>query len=465
MSNLFIFSNDLRLDDNAALYQSSLSKKGLTTAFIFNPKKWEDHNDSPLKIKFQLNHLKEIRDELIKKNINFKIIYANGIEDEPEKILELTKKLGTTSVFINKDYGFNERKKDDSLKQLLDKKNIKFNLFDSSILNPELIKTGSGNYFKVFTPYSKVFRSLLTSKDLDIVPEPLLQDSNVSENDLIPEYELEDNYFLKSIEDYKVGADKVNKIFETFLYEKVEDYKNLRDFPYLDSTSKLSPYLTSGMISAKNCLKELLQKFEDTPGTGQHSWMNEILWREFYKYIIFHFPRVSKGKSFSEKYDEMIWRDDEHDFKRWCEGKTGIPIIDAAMTQLNQTGWMHNRLRMVVAMFLSKNLLIDWRLGEAYFMKRLIDGDHASNNGGWQWSASTGVDAAPYFRIFNPITQSEKFDKDGQFIKKFLPNLEMIPEKLIHNPSKELRLENNYPDMIVDLKESRKRALDSFSSI
>ena len=193
--------------------------------------------------------------------------------------------------------------------------------------------------------------------------------------------------------------------------------------------------------------------------------MNEILWREFYKYIIFHFPRVSKGKSFSEKYDQMIWRDDKHDFKKWCEGKTGIPIIDAAMTQLNQTGWMHNRLRMVVAMFLSKNLLIDWKLGEEYFMKRLIDGDHASNNGGWQWSASTGVDAAPYFRIFNPITQSEKFDKDGRFIKKFLPSLETIPGKQIHNPPKELRLKNNYPDMIVDLKESRKRALDAFSSI
>ena len=310
-----------------------------------------------------------------------------------------------------------------------------------------------------------MFRNLLTAEDLNIEPEPKTQEISHFQNDEIPEYDLEEENFKNSIELYEVGSDNVYNKFDSFLQDKISDYKNLRDFPSLDSTSKLSPYLTSGMLSAKYCLKELLSKFEDIPGTGQYSWMNEILWREFYKYIIFHFPRVSQGKSFSEKYDQLIWRQDTIDFEKWCQGKTGIPLIDAAMTQLNQTGWMHNRLRMVVAMFLSKNLLIDWRLGEAYFMNRLIDGDHASNNGGWQWSASTGVDAAPYFRIFNPITQSEKFDKNGEFIKKYLPNLQSIPANSIHNPSKDLRIENNYPDMIVDLKESRKRALDAFSSI
>ena len=352
---------------------------------------------------------------------------------------------------------------------------FKFNLaFDDMVLEPiakgynklpDPIKTGTGNFFKVFTPYSKVFRNLLTAEDLNIDPEPKTQEISNFQNDEIPEYDLEEENFKNSIELYEVGSDNVYNKFDSFLQDKISDYKNLRDFPSLDSTSKLSPYLTSGMLSAKYCLKELLSQFEDIPGTGQYSWMNEILWREFYKYIIFHFPRVSQGKSFSEKYDQLIWRQDTIGFEKWCQGKTGIPLIDAAMTQLNQTGWMHNRLRMVVAMFLSKNLLIDWRLGEAYFMNRLIDGDHASNNGGWQWSASTGVDAAPYFRIFNPITQSEKFDKNGEFIKKYLPNLQSIPANSIHNPSKDLRIENNYPDMIVDLKESRKRALDAFSSI
>ena len=195
------------------------------------------------------------------------------------------------------------------------------------------------------------------------------------------------------------------------------------------------------------------------------SWITEIIWREFYKYITYHFSHVSKGKCFNPKYDHILWREDEESFIKWCEGKTGIPIIDAAMRQLNERKWMHNRLRMITAMFLSKNLLVDWRKGERYFMENLIDGDFCSNNGGWQWSASTGVDASPYFRIFNPITQSEKFDPDGKFIKNFVPELVECPSNEIHNPSKEIRSSLNYPEMIVDLKSSRLRAIDAFKSI
>ena len=406
-----------------------------------------------------------MKDEIIRKNISFKVIHADGIKTEVDKILNFVSEYKINEVFINREYGCNERLRDENLKSELGEINVNLNIFDSSIINPELIKTGTGNYFRVFTPYSKVFRAELTEKNLAILPEPLDQILSVEESDDIPNYELNDENFLNAISKYPVGSETVINIFEQFVKDKVSDYKKLRDFPSLDSTSKLSPYLTSGMISAKYCLNKLLETFDDTPGTGQHAWMNEILWREFYKYIIFHFPRVSQNKSFSEKYDLMKWRDDEKDFQDWCKGRTGIPLIDAAMTQLNETGWMHNRLRMVVAMFLTKNLLIDWRRGEQYFMKRLIDGDHASNNGGWQWSASTGVDAAPYFRIFNPITQSEKFDKKGEFIKKFIPVLKDVPEKLIHNPPNDFRLNISYPKMIVDLKESRKRALEAFSNI
>ena len=406
-----------------------------------------------------------MKDELSRKNISFKVIHADGIKREVDEILNFVSKYKINEVFINREYGCNERLRNENLNSELGEINVELNIFDSSIINPESIKTGTGNYFRVFTPYSKVFRAELTEKDLAILPEPLDQNLLVEDSDDIPNYELTDEHFLNAISKYPVGSETVINIFEQFVKDKVSDYKKLRDFPSLDSTSKLSPYLTSGMISAKYCLNKLLETFDDTPGTGQHAWMNEILWREFYKYIIFHFPRVSQNKSFSEKYDLMKWRDDEKDFQDWCKGRTGIPLIDAAMTQLNETGWMHNRLRMVVAMFLTKNLLIDWRRGEQYFMKRLIDGDHASNNGGWQWSASTGVDAAPYFRIFNPITQSEKFDKKGEFIKKFIPVLKDVPEKLIHNPPNDFRLNISYPKMIVDLKESRKRALEAFSNI
>ena len=195
---------------------------------------------------------------------------------------------------------------------------------------------------------------------------------------------------------------------------------------------------------------------------GVKIWINEIIWREFYKYILFHNPRVSKNLSFSEKYDDFPWSDNQDYFIAWSNGETGVPIIDAAMKQLNSTGWMHNRLRMIVAMYLSKNLLIDWRQGEKYFMQNLIDGDFASNNGGWQWSASTGVDAAPYFRIFNPITQSEKFDKKGVFIKKWLPELSSV--KNIHNPTSDERNDIGYSTHLVDLKESRKKAIEVFSN-
>jgi deoxyribodipyrimidine photo-lyase len=287
----------------------------------------------------------------------------------------------------------------------------------------------------------------------------------LQDSDPIPDFELKNDLHKKAINLYQPGENSALILLENFIEDKINKYKTLRDFPKLDSTSRLSPYFASGIISAKSCIN-LLSKFsEDIPGTGHYSWFNEVIWREFYKYIIYHYPRVSMKKSFNEKYDALIWRDDEGSFNAWCNGATGIPLIDAAMTQLNQTGWMHNRLRMVVAMFLSKNLLIDWKKGEEYFMRNLIDGDHASNVGGWQWSASTGVDAAPYFRIFNPITQSEKFDKEGEFIKKYLPIFSELSPKEIHNPDSETRTKLKYPKMIVDLSSSRKRAIETFSKI
>jgi deoxyribodipyrimidine photo-lyase len=196
------------------------------------------------------------------------------------------------------------------------------------------------------------------------------------------------------------------------------------------------------------------------------TWVNELIWREFYKHLIAEFPKLSRGANFNEKYDSVSWRDSDAEFKQWCEGRTGYPLVDAAMQQLLQTGWMHNRLRMVVASFLTKHLLIDWRKGEQFFMQHLIDGDLASNNGGWQWAASTGCDAQPYFRVFNPITQSERFDPNGDFIRKYLPELQKVPDKHIHFPHTYLaatgQSEHCYWPAIVDHKAARARALAAF---
>ena len=464
MTNLFIFSNDLRLEDNAALYNASLGRNGLEALFLFNKDKWQLHYESPLKIKFQLNNLEIIKEELDNLNINLRVL-SPKLDDENKLILEEALKINASKVFINTEYGFNEKQRDENLRKLLADNRIDLIEFDSSIINPKKIVTGAGTYFKVFTPYSRSFREELNKEHLQCFPVPVKQQTKIGDSDEIPNFELENELKRNALKLYEPGEKAAIEILENFFENKISDYKVARDFPAQDSTSKLSVYLSSGIISAKKCVSKLLEISEDTPGTGEYSWFNEIIWREFYKYIIFHYPRVSMRKSFNEKYDQVIWRDDEEDFIAWTKGETGFPIIDAAMKQLLNIGWMHNRLRMIVAMFLSKNLLIDWRRGEEFFMQNLIDGDHASNVGGWQWSASTGVDAAPYFRIFNPITQSEKFDKEGLFLKHYLPNLEGLSSKEIHNPDIELRKELNYPMPITDLSSSRKRAIEVFSKI
>ena len=460
MNSLFIFNSDLRLKNNPALSNASLNGSSLTTVFIFNPKKWNNHNESNLKIAFQIEHLKELSEKLKNLNIPLKLINADGIEDESKKIIDFVKKNEIQEVFINKEYGVNEMQRDETLQKDLERMNKKLNIYDSSIFHPDSVKTQSDTFFKVFTPFSRAFRSKLMSKKIEVSELPKRQEHAISVSDKIESFKLDKND-QEIFNQYEIGEEKALEKLENFIDHKILNYKKNRDFPALDGTSALSPYLSSGILSSGQCIFYVFQKYSEDE-IGVKTWINEIIWREFYKYILFHNPRVSKNLSFSEKYDKFPWLNNEDSFISWSKGETGVPIIDAAMRQLNATGWMHNRLRMIVAMYLTKNLLIDWRKGEKYFMNKLIDGDFASNNGGWQWSASTGVDAAPYFRIFNPITQSEKFDKEGTFIKKWIP--EIAAAKNIHDPSTEERREMGYSYHLVDLKESRKEAIEKFSS-
>ena len=460
MNSLFIFNSEFRLKNNLALSNASLKGSSLTTLFIFNPKKWNNHNESKLKIAFQIEHLKELSEKLKNLNIPLKLINADGIEDESKKIIDFVKKNEIQEVFINKEYGVNEMHRDETLQKDLERMNKKLNIYDSSIFHPDSIKTQSDTFFKVFTPFSRAFRSKLMSKKIEVSELPKRQEHAISVSDKIESFKLDKND-QEIFNQYEIGEEKALEKLENFIDHKILNYKKNRDFPALDGTSALSPYLSSGILSSGQCIFYVFQKYSEDE-IGVKTWINEIIWREFYKYILFHNPRVSKNLSFSEKYDKFPWLKNEDSFISWSKGQTGVPIIDAAMRQLNATGWMHNRLRMIVAMYLTKNLLIDWRKGEKYFMNKLIDGDFASNNGGWQWSASTGVDAAPYFRIFNPITQSEKFDKEGTFIKKWIP--EIAAAKNIHDPSTEERKEMGYSYHLVDLKESRKEAIEKFSS-
>jgi len=460
MTNLFIFNTDFRLKDNPALFHAAENGDSLVALFIHNPKKWQSHNESDLKIAFQIEHLKRLSKKLSELNISLKIIQAEEIDQENKKIIEFVENNNIKEVFLNKEYGIDEIKRDKNLEKELLNIDKKLNIFDSSVFNPDSIKTQSDTFFKVFTPFSRAFRSKLLTKKIELLGSPKKQEKKIFESDEVVDISLKAER-KNILELYAVGEEHALNMLEEFIDHKIHYYKEQRDFPAIDGTSSLSPYLSSGVLSSRQCLFEVFKKVSEEK-EGVKTWVNEIIWREFYKYVLFHNPRVSKNLSFLEKYDLFPWSDNQEHFIAWSNGETGVPIIDAAMKQLNSTGWMHNRLRMIVAMYLSKNLLIDWRKGEKYFMQNLIDGDLASNNGGWQWSASTGVDAAPYFRIFNPVTQSEKFDKEGDFIKKWLPEISSV--KNIHDPSSDDRNDIGYSIHLVDLKESRKNAIEVFSN-
>jgi deoxyribodipyrimidine photo-lyase len=304
---------------------------------------------------------------------------------------------------------------------------------------------------------------MLEQKSLKLLPAPTKQTKLMIQSSKIPT-------FLPGFEStidadlWPAGESNARKRLNHFIDEKLFFYDTHRDFPAMDGTSRLSPYLSAGMISARECFAAAMvanQNELDTGNPGAVMWMNELIWRDFYKDILIAVPRISMRKAFKEETEALSWRYDQKQLAAWKEGKTGFPIIDAAMRQLNTKGWMHNRLRMIVAMFFTKNLFFDWRIGEEYFIIRLIDGDLSANNGGWQWSASTGTDAAPYFRIFNPIRQSERFDPKGKFIRQYCPELAELDNKEIHHP------ENltNYPKQIVNLEVSRKQTIAAFKKL
>ena len=464
--NLFIFSDDLRVKDNRALYEASLDQNGLVALFIIDKTKNKDHGDSLAKLKLKILSLEKIKESLCSLNISLKILHSRNILDEPNDIMDFCKSHGIKKIFLNSEYPFNEKQRNINLEEICHQNQIGYREFHSQLIDPDEVRNNSGLPFKVFTPYSKKIRSLMTPDILSETPTPLKQKNRIFDQDEIPKFQdAYDQELNFSFDDFPLTESSASQKLDDFIDSSIQNYKELRDIPSLSATSNLSSSFAIGLISSKQAINHVLGSLPDENGTGQFAWLTEIIWREFYKYITYHFSYVSKGKCFNPKYDHILWRDDEESFIKWCEGKTGVPIIDAAMRQLNERKWMHNRLRMITAMFLSKNLLVDWRKGERYFMENLIDGDFCSNNGGWQWSASTGVDASPYFRIFNPITQSEKFDSDGIFIKDYVPELIECPSNEIHNPSSETRLALNYPEMIVDLKSSRLRAIDAFKSI
>ena len=468
MEALVWFRSDLRLQDNPALRNAFEQAKNVHAVFIFSNNQLKKHNEANVKIDFLKSNLFLLEEKLNKLNVPLTIIDSSGFDNDASLIEQFIEKKNIKKVFWNNQFGEDEAIRDKLVKILLDKKNIDYETYNDQIIyEPGFLKTGQGLPYSVFTPFKRKWIENFEMDFLDIeyryeARNNLDYSSNVRDFDF--------NYkktHQVNMELWPAGEDEAETRLLRFLNEKAIDYSKNRNDPILDGTSRISPYLALGIISSKKCILEALKinNFEFNSGhIGVTKWIDEIVWREFYKNIMFSFPKVSKGQPFQDYSKTILWRYNEDEFNAWKEGRTGFPIVDAAMRQLLNEGWMHNRLRMVVAMFFTKNMLHDWRLGEAYFMQNLIDGDFASNNGGWQWSSSTGTDAAPYFRIFNPITQSTNFDKEGTFIKKYVPELKDLDKSVIHNPSIEHRKYCKYPEPILDLKESRLRAIDAFKT-
>lgn len=310
---------------------------------------------------------------------------------------------------------------------------------DQCIVSPKDLRTLSGAPYQVFTPFKRAF--------VDAVVGEMWEKRDLQ----VP-----------------VNKSEALQVMDAFLDERVKDYQRLRDFPAENGTSGLSPYLALGALSIRQCFGAALRHNNGSLIYGDEglvTWINELIWREFYRHVWVNFDWVQEGQPF-KAIRPIAWKSNPSDFERWCDGQTGFPLIDAAMRCLVQTGHMHNRLRMVVASFLTKNLLIDWRLGEVFFMRHLLDADRPSNNGGWQWAASVGTDAQPYFRIFNPVSQSQKFDPEGRFIREYCPELKSLSKKAIHDPSHNLTATQlavlGYPLAMCDLSYTRERALAAY---
>lgn len=367
------------------------------------------------------------------------------------------------NLFYNYQYEINERNQDDLVKKRLSEKGIFTKCFHDKILfSSKKIRNSNNKTYKIFSSFKKKIIQNLYNNLPKCLPIPF---KRKPDKDLFLDNSFLNNsklYFDKEI--FPIGEKKAIHFLKKFLKNKIQNYSFQRNFPFLDSTSMLSPYLSSGIISSRYCLLMIFRrrKYISLNEFFTCSWLNQILWREFYYHLLIGFPKVTRGESLSIWEKNIHWNDNKNQFDAWKKGKTGFPIIDAGMRQLNELGWMHNRLRMITSSFLVKNLLIDWRKGEKYFMSRLIDGDLALNNGNWQWSASIGSDSVSYIRFFNPYHQSKTFDASGLFIKKFIPELKNIPNNYIHQPHEWLKKNNNtinYPEPIVDYCESRKKTL------
>ena len=447
--NVIWFRSDLRVYDNPALF-SAMAQGPTIAIYCVTEGQWQLHGISPAKRSLILRQVKALHDELEKLHVPLIVLTAETFKALPDVLNTFAKDHPVKGLFFNHEYEVNESECAQQVNNQLSKLGISCSSYhDRCLIDPGLIRNKQGEPYKVFSAFKRAYIQAFSYHARSILNRPEAQRPLRIKSDLSGLPKSDDSLASRWPASEEEAHDRLNR----FLDEKIKHYKLKRDIPSEAATSELSPYLAIGAISSTQCMHAALSINHGSLSEGNQgiaTWINELIWREFYTHLLVDFPDVCRYKPFKPETDRLPWRKESELFEAWKEGRTGYPIVDAAMRQLNQTAWMHNRLRMVTAMFLTKHLFIDWRLGEAYFMSKLVDGDLAANNGGWQWSASTGVDAVPYFRIFNPVRQSQRFDEQGDFIRHYLPELKSLDNKSIHMPSTQQAKKLGYALPIVD---------------
>lgn len=435
---LYIFRRDLRLFDNTALNEALKLSESVIPCFIFDKRQIEhNHYKSDNCIQFMINSLQELDNELKKKNSKLYLFY--GIAEEV--VSHLLQQLNIKAVFINRDYTPFSQERDKKIETLCRHANIDFQCYADALLHePEEVIKPNRQPYSVFTHFFKKASELHVQAPQHKSYDNYYQRSIALEDKLLLPKLLQKNNPHIFVKGGRIEALSLLKAIKN-----LRDYQELRDTPSIYGTTRLSAHNKFGTLSIRELYSAIVKNFGN-----EHTLIKELYWRDFFTHIAFHYPHVF-GNPFYSKYKNIQWSQNEKHFRSWCEGATGFPIVDAGMRELNTTGYMHNRVRMIVASFLTKDLHIDWRLGEKYFAKKLVDYDPAINNGNWQWAASTGCDAQPYFRIFNPWLQQQKFDPDCIYIKRWVPELTNVSSKMIHALG---RMENqfitSYPSPMVD---------------
>lgn len=462
MTQLVWFRNDCRISDNAALTQACRQREAdesVMAAFLWTPEQWHQHDYGLARQYSWSKALAELDTELAKLGIPLRVLRAGTWLDGVTRLVDWAVEQGVTQISFHREFGWDEVRRDRAMLSQAHRAGIDCRIFEDRLaFDPAGLLTGKADVYRVFTPYKK--RWLAQNQDTPLAaplpaPKPVAQPIAPSAD--IPVVDWPGQAQLPLTES------RAHQRLDEFL-DAVTRYKDRRDQPAEDGTSRLSAALANGSISLRQCLYSALAH-PRRESAGVQTWLSELIWRDFYHYLLYWRPELARHEPFYPRWDAFPWLDDETALQHWKKGTTGVPIVDAGMRQLAQTGWMHNRVRMIVAMYLVKLLQINWREGERWFASQLLDIDFASNNGGWQWCASTGVDAAPYFRIFNPYTQAERFDPNGDYIRRWVPELSGLEPAAIRRPSVRQIHERGYYEPIVDYKTARADTLAAFKRL